>query len=270
MSTNEALTSAQMEAFDEQGYLVIPDVFSLEEVREMASAFDGLVRRAKRVSETTVMEGSQFVVDGEAIKRVVWCGACEPVLCRYGRDARLTQMAAQLLETDTLEQLINQAHFKFPGDGVVFRWHQDSEHRRYGTELWEDVGVRGSFVETATAIDPMTEDNGPLQFIPGSHRRGHIGVDPDTGELPVAAYDPSRAVTITMEPGSVALFGPYTIHSSAENRSTTPRRLFLNGFAHPGANSREYPGEGANRRVRFDGELVCGQAARGPQKSAPH
>jgi len=52
-----------------------------------------------------------------------------------------------------------------------------------------------------------------------------------------------------MEAGSVLLFGPYSFHCSAPNDSTRPRRMFINGFAYPGANTRIYPGDGAGRLV---------------------
>lgn len=249
MSSPRPLTEPQIREFDERGFLVVPDVFSASEIARMKAAFEGLTHRARSIEEPTMVEGSQFVVTGDAIQRVVWCGACEPDLSKFGRDQRLVAMAKQLLETTELEQIINQAHFKHPGDGVVFEWHQDSRHRRYGTELWSDCGVRGSFVETATAIDPMTADNGPLRFVPGSHQWGHIPPDPDTDKLPPDNFDEGRAKTLTMAPGDVVLFGPYVIHSSGPNESSLARRLFLNGFAHPRANERQYPGDGAGRMV---------------------
>ncbi len=249
MSFDGPLTDEQIREFDEQGFVVVPDVFSSHDVGEMEGAFRGLSRRAQAITDTQMVEGSQYVVTDDVIHRVVWCGASEPILLKYGADRRLVSMAKQLLECETVQQLINQAHFKHPGDGVVFEWHQDSRHRRYGTELWSDVGVRGSFVETATAIDPMTESNGPLRFIPNSHRAGHIAVDSETGELPGDSFDASTAETVIMSPGSVALFGPYTIHSSGPNQSAIARRLFLNGYAHPEANGRDYPGQGSGRML---------------------
>lgn len=255
MNAQAPLTPMQVERFEQQGFLVVEDVFSADEVARMREAFERLEEIARRLGETTMADGSQFVVDvaddgRRRIHRVVWCGAAAPVLSELGKDPRLVGMATQLLGASTAEQLINQAHFKFPGDEVAFEWHQDSKHRRYGTELWTDINGTGSFVETATAIDPMTLENGPLQFIPGSHLQGHISPDSDTGQLPEESYDPAEAVSVTMEPGSVALFGPYVIHGSPPNRGDDPRRLFLNGFAYPGANRRDYPGEGSGRVVR--------------------
>jgi ectoine hydroxylase-related dioxygenase (phytanoyl-CoA dioxygenase family) len=248
------LDPRQLADFERDGFLVVRGVFDRDEVERMKAAFERLEARAQGLDGKVMKDGSQFVCettpDGSTrIHRIVWCGASEPILLEYGRDKRLLSLVSQLTDSTQFDQLINQAHFKFPGDDVTFEWHQDSIHRRYGTDLWTDVDGRGSFIETTTAIDPMTEDNGPLQFIPGSHKRGHIEPDADTGELPADAYDPKRAVTLTMDPGDVALFGPFTIHGSGPNDSESPRRLFLNGYALPGANRRVYPGEGAGRRV---------------------
>ncbi|MGM0558041.1 MAG: phytanoyl-CoA dioxygenase family protein, partial [Myxococcota bacterium] len=246
----------QLESFDRDGYLVVRGVFDAQEVEQMRGAFTRLEAAAQGLDGKVMKDGAQFVCDAmpdgsTRIHRVVWCGAAEPLLLRFGRDPRLLSLVSQLTRAEAFDQLINQAHFKFPGDDVTFEWHQDSKHRRYGTELWNDVDGRGSFIETTTAIDPMTEHNGPLQFIPGSHKRGHIELDPQTGQIPEDAFDASDAVTLTMEPGDVALFGPFTLHGSGPNNSDIPRRLFLNGFALPGANKREYPGDGAGRRVRL-------------------
>jgi ectoine hydroxylase-related dioxygenase (phytanoyl-CoA dioxygenase family) len=257
-SSPSPLNQQQLHRFAEQGFLVLRKVFGPDEIDEMRRAFERLAERARslEVDGTEMWEGSQFVVsprdDGEPqIHRIVWCGGAESTLLDYGTDPRLVEPAAQLLDTRAVEQLINQAHFKYPGDEITFEWHQDSKHRRYGTDQWRDLDGRGSFIETATAIDPMTPDNGPLRFIPGSHEQGHVPVD-DEGCLPDDAYDPDEAVDATMEPGDVVLFGPFVVHGSGPNQSNHPRRLFLNGFATPGANSRDYPGAQAGRRLEVD------------------
>ncbi len=259
MSETALLSKAQLADYERQGYVVVEDVFTAAEVEAMRRAFERLAATARTLTQTAMVDGAQFVVDPGApdlavepvaIKRVVWCGAAEPVLSEFGRDPRLVDVAGQLMGAAEMEQLINQAHFKFPGDGVDFQWHQDSVHRRYGTDLWTDLDGRGSFIETAVAVDAMRSDNGPLEFIPGSHTRGHIWPDEHTGELPAASVCADDAVQLTMKPGSVVFFGPYVIHGSRPNKSDAPRRLFLNGFALPGANRRVYPGEGAGRLVR--------------------
>ena len=257
------LTSTQVAAFYERGFFVAPDVFLPDEVAAMREAFDRLECTAGQFGEPTMYHGAQFVVHrvphGEGtrtrIDRIVWCGAAEPVLSTFGGDRRLVAIAAQLLGSAEMNQLINQAHFKLPGDGVAFPWHQDSSHRRYGKSEWNDVNGRGSYVQTVLALDDVSEDNGPIEFIPGSCLRGHLGLNPD-GALP-DGIDASTAVAATMRAGSVLVFGPFTIHRSLPNRSSTPRRIFINGFASPGANSRVYPGDGAGRMVRLTDDALA-------------
>ncbi len=242
---------ATLRALDTIGFAVVRGVFRPAEVQQMRAAFDRLHDTARSLSETGMHDGSQFVLEHDPfrIRRVVWCGAAEPVLSRFGQDPRLLTLASWVLRSRCMHQLINQAHFKLPGDEVGFEWHQDSRHRRHGTAEWTDVDGRGSFVEIVTALDPVRADNGPLLFIPGTAALGHIDPICGTDELPPGTFDPADAVCADLDPGDVVLFGPYVIHGSEPNRSDRPRRLFLNGFACPGANRRVYPGEGAGREL---------------------
>ncbi len=249
-------TDPILDTFERDGFVVVEDLLTFAEVSQIRHCLDRLEERACGLHETTEIECTQFVVDRVGtdvqIHRVVWCGGVEPALLELGNDPRLVGLAARLLASQDLVQLINQVHFKLPGDGVAFPWHQDSRHRRCGTPLWRDVNGGGSFVEIVVAIDEMTTVNGPLEFVPGSHRGGHIDLDPISGELPPGSFDASTALTLTMRPGSAVAFGPYVVHGSKPNESAFGRRAFLNGFALPGANRRVYPGCGMGRPVRFD------------------
>jgi ectoine hydroxylase-related dioxygenase (phytanoyl-CoA dioxygenase family) len=70
------------------------------------------------------------------------------------------------------------------------------------------------------------------------------------GRLPTTRRsEDGRAQPVLMEPGSVLLLGPYTVHGSKPSRSKHARRVFINGYAYPGANRRVYPGKGAGRKV---------------------
>lgn len=247
---------ATLQALDETGFAVVRGVFRPDEIGQMRAAFDRLADVARTLPASGMHRGSQFVLQTEPlrIQRVVWCGAAEPVLSAFGRDRRLLTLASCVLRTRRMHQLINQAHFKLPGDEVGFEWHQDSRHRRYGTPEWTDVDGRGSFVEIVTAIDAVRSDNGPLLFVPGSAALGHVETEPGTDALPPGTFDPADAVSADLDPGDVVLFGPYVIHGSEPNRSDRPRRLFLNGFASPGANRRVYPGDGAGRELVLPAE----------------
>jgi ectoine hydroxylase-related dioxygenase (phytanoyl-CoA dioxygenase family) len=248
------LTERDISVFYEQGFILLRGVFDADDIAVMSDAFDRLKRMAQSLAGNVMHNGANFVVEQVAvgdrrvahIRRISWCGGADQTLLDYGADPRLLQIASALLNSDQMNQLINQVHFKEPGDTVQFPLHQDSVHRGYGTDGWEDVDGRGSYVQTATLIDPMTEQNGPLIFVPGSCRDGHRGLAYSDVEWP-EDIDASLAVPVIGDPGDVAVFGPYTLHGSRPNNSTGSRRVFINGYAYPGANRRQYKGEGAGR-----------------------
>ena len=256
---DRSLTEEEIDCFWETGWITKKALFGIDEIRQIQACFDNLESIADCLNGTGPCGGSHFVIDGtsgsQVIKRVVWAGGSQPYLLDVGQDPRLTVPCAQLLGSNQMDQLLSQAHFKRPGDGVVFGWHQDVQHRDKGNGTWTDVNGTGSFVQTLIVIDRMTADSGPLQFIPGSSKWGRVDFgnhdydNPDYERANPAQFRAEEAVTILAEPGDTLFFGPFTAHASFENTSQFYRRVFINGYAYPGANQREYPGEGACRTI---------------------
>jgi hypothetical protein len=110
------LTRDEITAFSEIGWITKKALFHADEINKMRACFENLERMA----------------DESVIKRVVWAGGSQPYLLEVGEDPRLTHPCAQLLGSNEMEQLLSQAHFKRPGDGVIFGWHQDIQHRDKG------------------------------------------------------------------------------------------------------------------------------------------
>lgn len=243
------LSTQQIEEFYTKGFFVIPQLFKRSEVEKISECFSRLQEVALTLKTTQVFNGSQFVVEGERIDRIVWMGGAEPGLLKVGEDSRILGPVSQLLNSKSMEQLICQGHYKLPGDTVKFDWHQDSQHRGNGTSDWIDVDGRGSYVQTLMAIDEVTPENGPVCFVPHTVKDGFLALDQKAN--PLDFFDVESAIPLLMQPGDVAFFHPYAIHGSEPNNSQGPRRVFINGFAQPGANQKAYPGNGAGRTVRF-------------------
>lgn len=253
------LSAAEVTEFFDRGWITRRALFSAQEISVMRRSFSRLEAMAASLTATSTHNGSHFVLGenrGEkVIKRVVWAGGSQPELLRVGEDPRLLEPSAQLLGTDVMHQLLSQAHFKRPGDGVVFGWHQDIQHRDKGPGTWVNVNGRGSFVQTLIVLDAMTADSGPLKFIPGSPSWGRFDFVLDDYDQPSDrcrfpdGVSEDDAVTILAKPGDTLFFGPYTAHASFENTTEDYRRVFINGYACPGANFRVYPGVGSCRTV---------------------
>lgn len=247
-----ALSPTELQAFADGGHFVKRGLFHPDEVAPVRAALERLFATAQTLTATGDHGGAFFALaippggGPTAVQRVVWAGGAEPALLRLSADDRLLAIALELLGADHCEQLLCQAHYKMPNDGVAFDWHQDIQHRDKGNGTWRDVNGRGSFVQTILLVDDMTEANGPLEFL--SPAAATLDA---TGRLVRGApIDASRAQSVTGRAGDVLVFGPYAVHGSTPNLSDLPRRVLINGYAAPGANHRYYPGAGACRVLR--------------------
>ena len=243
-----SLSPDEIQTFYEGGFFVKRGLFAAGEVDAVRAALERLYATAQTLTATGDHDGAFFALgvrpEGPVVvQRVVWAGGAEPGLLDLSQDPRLVEPALALLGTQSCEQLLCQAHYKMPNDGVAFDWHQDIQHRDKGNDTWRDTNGRGSYVQTILLVDDMTEENGPLEFLPIAA----VGVDAAGRIDNTKPVDTSRAIPVTGRAGDVLYFGPYAVHGSTPNQSSKPRRVLINGYAAPGANKRYYPGRGACR-----------------------
>lgn len=254
------LSKEQLAQYNDEGLVVIHGFFTEAEVAQVSEAADRLQKEAEILSlkqtGKVLHKGTQFVIDRNndklQIHRIVWAGAAEPQLLKLARQPKLLTSVAKILESDQADQLINQLHYKIPNDGVKFDWHQDVKNRKTFDPNWQDLNHNGSFVQTIIAIDPNSEENGAIYYVPQSHKRGDLFLekitDPaelqHTGEL-------DKAVPLVLNSGDIVFMHPYLVHGSKPNESTKTRRIFINGFSYPGANNQPYPGEGSAQRINL-------------------
>ena len=129
-------------------------------------------------------------------------------------------------------------------DGEIWHWHQD-----YRT-WYEDDGMPEPTVLNATVfLDDVNEFNGPMMFIPGSHRDGRLDSDqtfervPQYGRLSADAVgSPYKNETINQlikengivapkgTAGSTIFFHGCTIHGSAPNMSPWGRAMVFSSL----------------------------------------
>jgi ectoine hydroxylase-related dioxygenase (phytanoyl-CoA dioxygenase family) len=232
-------------ALDTVGFQVVRGVVGPDDLRALVAGFDRLLALARTLNGTTEVDGTQFVVQADPFRlhRAVWCGGAEPAIAPFGADPRFVGLAVAALGADPVVQILQQAHFKLPGDAVDFAWHQDASNRRYGSEQFQDLDGRGSFVQIALAIDASGPGNGGLRFLPGTQALGFVA-DPVTGALPPDAIAGRPIEAPELAPGDAVVFGPFVVHGSLPNDSDGPRRTLILGYALPGANRRVYPGCG--------------------------
>ena len=237
--------SFDAKAYQEAGFCVLRGVVGSDALVTMRADFDQMMRLARERPEGGEIAGATFVTRAEPfqLKRVVWAGPVAPSLEALSQRSDVLATAREALGTEDIVQLIQQAHFKEPGDEVSFSLHQDASNRRYGSSLWTDVLGNGSFVQMVIALDDADESNGGLVVYPGSHREGFVS-DPETGAVPEAVIARYRPLVPRLQAGDAVVFGPFLVHGSPANRGERMRRVAIVGYAADGANSRVYPGCG--------------------------
>jgi ectoine hydroxylase len=210
------LTPQQLECFDREGYLFFPGHFRPDEIRVLTDAVPALY--AQRRPENVRERGSDAVRTNFAAHMY-----SEP-FARLARHPRMVEPIVQLFG-----EAVYMHQFKINGkmafDGDVWQWHQD-----YATWKNDDDMPDARAMNVAIFLDEVNEFNGPLMFIPGSHKLGVIDASHDTAttSYPLWTIDHETIGKLVQRggivapkgsPGSMILFHGCLVHASTSNLS---------------------------------------------------
>lgn len=140
--------------------------------------------------------------------------------------------AYQLLGNKTVRFWHDQLFCKPAKHGGVVAWHQDYSY-------WTRTSPM-QHLTTWVGLDDSSQENGCLQYIPGSHQWGLLDKPSLTGEMEgltkflniAQGKMLDNSTPIEMKKGHGSFHHPLLVHGSFENNSTRPRRAFvLNAFA---------------------------------------
>lgn len=228
---------ALRKAFEEDGYAVARGVLDAASVARLAAVFDRVRERVLRpepAPELRVLFGGE---GGRTLRLVQRDGHVDDATCGFATDPRVLALVTPLLGRP-LRIVINSLFYKPPGtDDDHVGYHQDWRFRR-PPEAYRDLAH--GYVQLGIAVDAHGPDNGGLEVVARSHRRGDLGLCKEGGvsrtplderSLAEVGLDPRDLVALRLAPGDVALWSAFTVHGSAPNRSTRLRRFFVCGFA---------------------------------------
>src|SRR5437868_7359579 len=215
------LSPEQLKAFDEEGYLFLPECFSDEEVAALRRDAEGIYRsgRPEVWKEKSGAPRTAFAAH-----------TCNQGFRLLGSHPRLIEPVEQLFG-DKLYMHQFKVNAKAAFDGDVWQWHQD-----YGTWARDDGMPQPRAMNIAVFLDEVMPINGPLFLIPKSHKQGVLsaGHDTLTTSYPLWTLDKETVTRLAAEggivaptgkPGSVLMFHGNIVHASPPNITPYPRKI---------------------------------------------
>ena len=224
MEPSGPLNDGQVAFYREHGYVVIENALSPAQLarahEETAAVIDAapVLRESDEVydleeSHTAERPRVRRIKSPHAVRPFFWDLVCAP---------NIVDPAARLLGPD-IRLRGSKMNMKAAGFGAPVEWHQDWAFYPHTNDDVLAVGVM---------LDDMTEDNGPLMVVPGSHLgpildHHNEGVFCGAIDARNCGLDFSTAVNLTAPAGSISLHHVRTVHGSDVNRAGRARRLLL-------------------------------------------
>ena len=210
------LTHDQIDQFEREGFLVFPSLFAPDEIAVLNAEVPRLY--AQHRPENVRERGSESVRTNFAAHMYSYPFA------KLARHPRMVGPVQQIYGRD-----LYMHQFKINGkmafDGDVWQWHQD-----YGTWKNDDLMPEPRAMNVAIFLDEVNEFNGPLMFIPGSHKLGVLDAQHDTSTTSYPLWtinndtirklvDRGGIVAPKGPAGSMILFHSCLVHASTSNLS---------------------------------------------------
>lgn len=244
------LSSAQIQQFQEQGYLRLP-AFSSSEFCERVIEFaqrelDSGAQPIEYETDTRYpgAPSSREAEGGHTARRLLQAYARSEVLAAWAKQAKLSQILRQLLgEGVRLSQahhnciMTKQARFSSHTG-----WHRDSRYWHF---------QRPELISVWLALRDETMQNGCLQVLPSSHTWQLEADQLDEAQFlkhdhPRNAALLSQAQAVSLNQGDVLLFSSNLLHAAGNNQTTQTKFSLV--FTYRAADN---PPEAGSRSARL-------------------
>jgi len=254
-----ALTQQQKDFYNENGYLVVENAVSADQLKALEADFANWVEESKLHTEAfgEAFDGRpRFDVeqghapDTPALRRVNAPVEVSEAYYNAMMNSTMTNCVAELIGPN-VKFHHSKINSKLPGAKTEVKWHQDFPFTPHSND---DV------ITALLMVDEVTKENGPLEVVPGSHKGELHSLwhnDKFTGAIAddLAAQCQSESVTCTGTAGSVCLMHTRLLHGSASNLSNKPRTLFITVYSAEDA----VPQSPNPMPSKFEGQMVRGE-----------
>ena len=239
-----------LEAFTQNGYCVIADLFDPNEIRALRREVDRFQTEGLVQNVRTRGDGETPDEGGKANLQLIPLFDKSDLIRSLPFDDRVVTIISRLIGDPFLLHL-DQLFLKPANFGAGTSWHQDNAYFKIGNPL------KGTAMWLA--IDDATEENGTLRLVPGSHRTTYPHERDPFSNHHIRCYPPEeQAQTIEVAAGGAAFFCYGTAHSTGDNHSSESRTGMAFHFLHSDHTADDLVAGDRDRRPWITGPQAAG------------
>ena len=216
----------------ENGYLVVPDLVSSDELAELG---EDIIRVARGFyPNRTIKPVPEHLSDEEVVSQILAIHQphyVSPVMEKYTRHPRICGVLSQIAgahlphwsgNVKCMQSMLFIKPPGYPGQS----WHQDENYIPT-----RDRSLVGAWI----AIDDATVDNGCMWVLSGSQQPGYLYPTEkhgnpdefDSHDDMAVGFDDSGQIPVEVKAGGVVFFNGYLLHQSYANKTESSYRRVL-------------------------------------------
>jgi ectoine hydroxylase-related dioxygenase (phytanoyl-CoA dioxygenase family) len=218
------LTQQQKEKYREDGYLILSNFLSAEEIRLLYG-----IATEDKVMRSNAMDFNDQ--SNKSTKLTLWFTPGEDVYSLLIRSKSIVDAVQSLLGDGEVCHFHSKLMQKEPKVGGAWEWHQD-----YGYWYKNGFLYPEAMISVMLALTEANLQNGCLQVLKGSHKIGRLehsfageqqGADMNFVDEALARLE---KVDVVLNPGDLLFFHSNLLHMSEANLSDKPRWSLISAY----------------------------------------
>jgi len=224
------LTDAQIEAYRDEGYLLVENAIPAGLVDRLVETMETFIERSRSLSASLpdILLGPGHSADRPMLRRIPQTVAFHQVFEDFGLRGPLLDIAEDLIGPN-IRFHHSKLNFKSPHGGEEIKWHQDIQFWPHSNYSPLTIGV---------FLTDVDEDMAPMGLFAGSHqgpistlRNAEGGWTGSLSDQEVSTLDPKTLRWLCGPRGSVTVHNCRIVHGSRANLSDRIRPLLLHTYA---------------------------------------
>jgi phytanoyl-CoA hydroxylase len=224
MPSMKYLSQAQLDLFNQDGYLVIDGFLNPATVQAVEA---DIARKSAEAASLASDRGAFNLekVGDESFNRRATAkrpGMLRKIQAAVFEVPKVREVFTSTAMLDCMEDLMgpdiyyhsSKVMFKPAGGGAPKPWHQDAAY-------WTQYASKQ--ITVWIAIHDANAENGCVWAIPGSHKLGLVPHSEMELQVKDAQIDISKAIPVPVKPGGLLIFHSLVLHMSHKNTSTQDR-----------------------------------------------